>query len=62
MNIVTAQAKDIDEMRDELATRYGIFGDPSAVPEPKSWAMLILGFGAVGAITRRRQRRPVLPS
>lgn len=26
-----------------------------AVPEPSTWAMLILGFGAVGATLRRRQ-------
>jgi hypothetical protein len=27
-----------------------------AVPEPSSWAMLIMGFGLVGATARRRQR------
>lgn len=27
------------------------------VPEPSTWAMLILGFGAVGATLRRRQRQ-----
>jgi hypothetical protein len=26
-----------------------------AIPEPASWAMLIMGFGLVGAISRRRQ-------
>jgi len=26
-----------------------------AVPEPATWAMMILGFGAVGAMTRRRR-------
>lgn len=31
----------------------------SAVPEPATWAMLILGFGAVGNVLRRR-RRPTL--
>lgn len=28
---------------------------PGAVPEPSTWAMLILGFGAVGAAMRRRR-------
>ena len=31
----------------------------SAVPEPSTWALLILGFGAIGAC-RRRVRRPAL--
>ncbi len=33
------------------------FGDPptGAVPEPASWAMLIAGFGLVGAMQRRRK-------
>ena len=30
-------------------------GVPNAVPEPATWALLILGFGAVGAALRRRQ-------
>ena len=33
----------------------------SAAPEPASWSMMILGFGAAGAILRRRRRR-VLPN
>ncbi len=28
---------------------------PTTVPEPASWAMLVLGFGLVGAVRRRRQ-------
>ncbi len=31
-------------------------GSGSAVPEPASWAMLILGFGFVGTAARRRNR------
>jgi hypothetical protein len=27
------------------------------VPEPSSWAMLVIGFAATGAILRRRQHR-----
>lgn len=29
---------------------------PGGVPEPASWAMMILGFGVVGAVARRRRR------
>lgn len=31
--------------------------DPFGVPEPSSWAMLIAGFGLVGAAARRRNHR-----
>ena len=31
-----------------------------AVPEPATWAMMLLGFGATGMMMRRRNRRTVL--
>ncbi|TRW14961.1 PEPxxWA-CTERM sorting domain-containing protein [Glacieibacterium frigidum] len=31
----------------------------AAVPEPGTWAMLIIGFGAVGALARRTRARPL---
>ena len=36
--------------------QIGIGGLAGAVPEPSAWALLILGFGAVGAGMRRRTR------
>lgn len=35
------------------------FGDPSPVPEPATWAMMILGFGAIGWSLRRNRRQTV---
>ena len=40
-----------------LTTNGGFVGVPNAVvPEPATWAMMILGFGGVGAMLRRRPR------
>jgi hypothetical protein len=30
-----------------------------AVPEPATWAMMLVGFGAMGAVMRRRQRATI---
>lgn len=35
-------------------------GPGGAVPEPATWAMMILGFGAVGSMARRSRRRNAL--
>ena len=42
---------------------YSIVGVPgaggvAAAPEPAGWAMMIVGFGAIGVTRRRRQRMP----
>lgn len=37
-------------------------GAPAPVPEPKTWALLIIGFGAVGAGLRTRKRASIGPS
>lgn len=30
--------------------------DPPAVPEPATWALMLLGFGGIGAVMRRRRK------
>ncbi|WP_375404398.1 PEPxxWA-CTERM sorting domain-containing protein [uncultured Sphingomonas sp.] len=42
-----------------LVTAFQVAPLVSAVPEPASWAMMILGFGVVGAAVRRRTTRVV---
>ena len=42
-----------------IASYGGNFNVNPAVPEPKTWAMMLLGFGAMGLAIRRR-RKPVL--
>ena len=38
------------------------FGDAPAVPEPATWALMILGFGATGTAMRYRRRRALAPA
>lgn len=37
--------------------RFGAAAQAPAVPEPGTWAMLLMGFGAMGAALRRQRRR-----
>lgn len=39
----------------------GLFGSLTAVPEPSSWALMLLGFAAVGIAMRRRRNGSSLP-
>jgi hypothetical protein len=46
------QARDLFEINQGTSVfRY----ETGVVPEPQSWALMILGFGAVGIVMRRRQ-------
>lgn len=35
---------------------HGLFGELRAVPEPSTWAMMLLGFGVVGFVLRRSSK------
>jgi hypothetical protein len=37
----------------------GLFGSLTAVPEPSTWAMLLLGFAGLGLVAVRRRRTPL---
>jgi len=37
----------------------GLFGSLSPVPEPSTWALMLLGFGAVGLVLRKRNGGPL---
>lgn len=41
--------------QDSCAFTRTVVGGAGAVPEPGAWALMILGFGGVGAMLRRRQ-------
>jgi PEP-CTERM motif len=36
------------------ALPFRLYGTSSVLPEPGTWSMLIMGFGLVGAMARRR--------
>ncbi|WP_310476249.1 PEPxxWA-CTERM sorting domain-containing protein [Sandarakinorhabdus sp.] len=51
------QIRGDDDNHDDMIIRVTAedFGGQGGVPEPASWAMLIAGFGLVGAVSRRRR-------
>jgi PEP-CTERM motif len=54
-----------DYVGDTVAIRIGLNDNPgtwqvSAVPEPSTWAMMILGFAGLGFMAYRRKSKPVL--
>jgi hypothetical protein len=41
-----------------IETSFGIGNDVGAVPEPSTWAMMIIGFAGVGFMAYRRKSKP----
>ena len=37
-------------------SHIAFFGTPNGVPEPGTWGMMLMGFGAAGFAMRRRRR------
>lgn len=56
-NVLTVNGRDTG---DGAFSGTLTFAAVSAVPEPGTWAMMLLGFGAVGFATRRSRRRSTL--
>lgn len=51
---------DISSANLFYVVEYGGLSQPSGVPEPASWAMMIAGVGMIGAAMRRRVRKVAL--
>ncbi len=43
------------------AVLYRAAAVTAAVPEPGTWALMLLGFGGVGVSIRRRRRETLIP-
>lgn len=55
-NAALAAGVDETAVLDLVAMDDFLYAEPLAVPEPASWALMIAGFGGVGAVARRRRR------
>ena len=52
-------ALDLASVNGPISSLGSTFRPSSAVPEPATWALMILGFGVIGLTLRRRLRLPV---
>ncbi len=49
-------ASTLDQTNDLRADNFSLSVNTASVPEPSGWAMMIVGFGAVGGLARARRR------
>jgi PEP-CTERM motif len=45
---------------DTVSVAVALFGSSSAAPEPAAWALMLMGFGSLGAVLRANRRRLAL--
>ena len=55
----TLSTGHIDVVFDSNLPAHQAFAFASNVPEPGAWALMIIGFGGIGAAMRRRRNTPV---
>jgi hypothetical protein len=57
---LTFTARDVKYQSTGLEQNGSATGIPVGVPEPATWALMIMGIGGIGAVMRRRRTQPVL--
>jgi hypothetical protein len=60
---IASSSEGLSNSGSTVLVGYAIFASSdavTAVPEPSTWAMMILGFAGIGAITYRRRRSAML--
>lgn len=53
---ISSNGQNVDTGVDNIFEGPLVPSDASSVPEPSTWAMMLLGFGAIGAALRKRKR------
>lgn len=53
--VFEAGVRNADEGGPDYSSKLLVDGVTAAVPEPSTWAMMLLGFGGLGALLRRRR-------
>lgn len=57
LNALPTAGAPIHSLRNFNASSGGQFSAVLAVPEPATWAMMLVGFGGIGALLRRRRQQ-----
>jgi hypothetical protein len=59
LTLQTVTGYEYDFPKSEITEASLTIQQVAAVPEPATWALMLMGFGAIGASMRWRRRRPV---